>query len=128
MKGEIQTFDFKSTPVRALDRDGQTWFVAADVCRALDISNHRDAVQALEEDERDGVGITDAIGRNQSTVCVSESGLYALIFKSRKPEAKTFRKWVTGEVLPAIRRTGGYAVLTGIGRIQQVLELAICDL
>ena len=59
---------------------------------------------------------------------ISESGLYALIFKSRKPEAKTFRKWVTSEVLPAIRRTGGYAVLTGIGRIQQVLELAIVDL
>lgn len=124
----LQTFDFKSTPVRALDRAGQPWFVAADVCRALDISNHRDAVQALDDDEKDGVGISDAIGRAQSTLCVSESGLYALIFKSRKPEAKAFRKWVTSEVLPAIRRTGGYAVLTGIGRIQQVLELAIVDL
>ncbi len=127
-KNELQTFDFKSTPVRALDRAGQPWFVAADVCRALDIANHRDAVQALEEDEKGGVGISDAIGREQTTLCVSESGLYALIFKSRKPEAKTFRKWVTSEVLPAIRRTGGYAVLTGIGRIQQVLELAIVDL
>lgn len=127
-KNELQTFDFKSTPVRALDRAGQPWFVAADVCRALDIANHRDAVQGLEEDEKGGVGISDAIGREQTTLCVSESGLYALIFKSRKPEAKTFRKWVTSEVLPAIRRTGGYAVLTGIGRIQQVLELAIVDL
>ena len=128
LNSELLTFDFKSTPVRALDRAGQPWFVAADVCRALDIANHRDAVQALEEDERDGVGISDAIGRMQNTVCISESGLYALIFKSRKPEAKTFRKWVTSEVLPAIRRTGGYAVLTGIGRIQQILELAIGDL
>lgn len=127
-KNQLQTFDFKSTPVRALDRAGQPWFVAADVCRALDISNHRDAVQALDEDERDGVGISDAIGREQMTLCISESGLYALIFKSRKAEAKSFRKWVTSEVLPAIRRTGGYAVLTGIARIQQVLELAIVDL
>ena len=128
MKSEIQTFDFKSAPVRVLDRSGQTWFVAADVCRALDISNHRDAVQALDDDEKDGVGISDAIGRSQSTLCVSESGLYALIFKSRKPEAKAFRKWVTSEVLPAIRNTGGFSVLPGIGHIQQVLELAIVDL
>jgi prophage antirepressor-like protein len=124
---EIVTFDFKSSPVRVFDRAGQTWFVAADVCRALDISNHRDAVQGLEDDEK-GVAIADTLGGAQKIQTISESGLYALIFKSRKPEAKAFRKWVTGEVLPAIRRTGGYAVLTGIGRIQQVLELAICDL
>ena len=123
----LQTFDFKSTPVRALDRAGQPWFVAADVCRALDISNHRDAVQALDDDEK-GVANADTLGGVQKTQIISESGLYALIFKSRKPEAKAFRKWVTSEVLPAIRRTGGYAVLTGIGRIQQVLELAIVDL
>jgi prophage antirepressor-like protein len=131
MKGEIQTFDFKSTPVRVWERAGQTWFVAADVCLALEISNHRDAVSGLDEDEREilsNVGNGDVRIPNRGLQIISESGLYALIFKSRKPEAKTFRKWVTGEVLPAIRRTGGYAVLTGIGRIQQVLELAICDL
>ena len=127
-KSELQTFDFQTTPVRVLDRSGQPWFVAADVCRVLDISNHRDALQALDDDEKDGVGITDAIGRTQTTLCVSESGLYALIFKSRKPEAKAFRKWVTSEVLPAIRNKGSFSVLTGIGHIQQVLELAIVDL
>jgi prophage antirepressor-like protein len=123
----LQTFDFKTTPVRALDRGGQPWFVAADVCRVLELSNVTEALRGLDDDELTSELLnSDTQGRTMRLV--SESGLYALIFKSRKPEAKTFRKWVTGEVLPAIRRTGGYAVLTGIGRIQQVLELAICDL
>jgi prophage antirepressor-like protein len=123
----LQTFDFKTTPVRALDRGGQPWFVAADVCRVLELSNVTEALRGLDDDELTSELLnSDTQGRTMRLV--SESGLYALIFKSRKPEAKAFRKWVTGEVLPAIRRTGGYAVLTGIGRIQQVLELAICDL
>lgn len=123
----IQTFDFKSTPVRALDRSGQPWFVAADVCRVLDLSNVTESLRGLDEDELTSELLnSDSQGRTMRLI--SESGLYALIFKSRKPEAKAFRKWVTSEVLPAIRRTGGFAVLPGIGRIQQVLELAIVDL
>lgn len=126
-KNQLQTFDFKTMPVRALDRAGQSWFVAADVCRVLELSNITEALRGLEEDELGSELLnSDTQGRNMRLI--SESGLYALIFKSRKPEAKTFRKWVTSEVLPAIRRTGGYAVLTGIGRIQQILELAIGDL
>lgn len=126
-KNQLQTFDFKSTPVRALDRAGQPWFVAADVCRVLDLSNVTESLRGLDDDELTSELLnSDTQGRTMRLI--SESGLYALIFKSRKPEAKTFRKWVTSEVLPAIRRTGGYAVLTGIGRIQQVLELAIVDL
>ena len=87
--------------------DGLPWFVAADVCRALGIRNNRDAVENLDEDEK-GVANTDTPGGNQDLLTVSESGLYALIFRSRKPEAVRFRKWVTGEVLPSIRRTGSY--------------------
>lgn len=105
----LQTFDFKENPVRVVDRDGQPWFVAADVCRVLEISNARDAISSLEEDER-GVVNADTLGGAQNMNTVSESGLYALIFKSRKPQAKTFRKWVTSEVLPAIRVTGKYEV------------------
>jgi prophage antirepressor-like protein len=123
----LQTFDFKTTPVRALDRGGQPWFVAADVCRVLELSNVTEALRGLDDDELT-LELLNSDTQGRTMRLVSESGLYALIFKSRKPEAKAFRKWVTGEVLPAIRRTGGYAVLTGIGRIQQVLELAICDL
>ena len=94
--------------MRVVLRDGEPWFVAADVCRVLEIGNSRDAVARLDEDERDGVGITDTIGRRQEMTVISESGLYALIFTSRKDAAKRFRKWITAEVIPAIRRTGRY--------------------
>jgi len=102
------TFNASNQQVRTVTLDGQPYFVAKDVCAILGISNHNDAVGRLDEDERDGVGITDPIGREQKATVVNESGLYHLIFQSRKPEAKAFRKWVTSEVLPALRRTGYY--------------------
>lgn len=107
---DLVKFEFQSHEVRTVIIDGEPWFVAKDVCEILEIANARDAVAALDNDEKDGVGITDAIGREQKTTVVSESGLYALIFKSRKPQAKAFRKWVTSEVLPQIRKTGKYEV------------------
>ena len=91
--------------------DGEIYFVAVDVCKVLGIKNHRDAVSGLDGDEKDYVGITDAIGRNRQTLVVNESGLYSLVFQSRKPAAKKFRKWVTSEVLPSIRKNGYYSVL-----------------
>ncbi|MDP1588743.1 MAG: Bro-N domain-containing protein [Prosthecobacter sp.] len=107
----LQTFDFNEAPVRVLLRDEQPWFVAADVCRVLEIVNSRDAVSGLDEDEKATVGNPDSRPGKpgaKSFQVVSESGLYALIFRSRKPEARAFRKWVTAEVLPAIRLTGRY--------------------
>jgi len=102
-------FEFEGIPVRvAVDEGGESWYCAKDVCAILDIKNHRDAVAALDEDERDGVDISDAMGRLQKTAFVSESGLYTLIFKSSKPSARQFRKWVAGEVLPAIRKEGHF--------------------
>lgn len=104
----LSAFDFEGAPVRTIVRESQPWFVAADVCRVLEISNNRDAISSLDEDEK-GVGNTDTLGGQQQMALISESGLYSLIFRSRKPQAKAFRRWVTGEVLPAIRRTGSYA-------------------
>lgn len=106
-------FNFESEcPVRAVIIDGSPWFVAMDVCRAIGIANHRDAVRKLDDDEK-GVGSTDTLGGEQETTIISESGLYTLILRCR--DAVTpgtipyrFRKWVTGEVLPQIRRTGRY--------------------
>ncbi|KKF68281.1 BRO-N domain-containing protein [Citrobacter amalonaticus] len=106
-------FNFESEcPVRAIIIDGTPWFVAMDVCRAIGIANHRDAVRKLDDDEK-GVGSTDTLGGEQETTIISESGLYTLILRCR--DAVTpgtipyrFRKWVTGEVLPQIRRTGRY--------------------
>lgn len=112
MTNNLITFDFEDLPIRVWNHTetGEPWWVAADVCRALDISNHRDAVGRLDEDERDAVGITDAIGREQQTILVNESGLYSLILTSRKPEAKRFKRWITHDVLPSIRKTGSYTM------------------
>lgn len=104
----LQSFGFEDNLVRVVDQSGAPWFVGKDVCNCLEISNSRDAIGRLDEDEKDDVGITDAIGREQETAIVSESGVYALIFSSRKAAAKRFRKWVTSEVLPNLRRDGVY--------------------
>lgn len=85
----------------------EPWFVAADVCNALNIGNVTDAVRRLDEDEK-LTSIVSRAGQNREVNMVNESGLYNLIFQSRKPEAKAFRKWVTSEVLPSIRKTGRY--------------------
>lgn len=104
---ETQSFDFNAKQVRVVSRDGSPWFVAKDVCDVLGISKYRDATARLDEDERGSV-LLDTLGGQQRVSAVSESGLYALIFQSRKAEAKAFRKWVTATVLPAVRKTGSY--------------------
>ncbi|MGN5373289.1 BRO family protein [Sphingomonas hankookensis] len=106
----LQSFGFGDHLVRAIERGGVAWFVANDVCSALEIGNSRQAVSRLEEDERDCVTTNDAIGRDRETTVISESGVYALVFTSRKEAAKRFRRWVTNEVLPAIRTTGRYEI------------------
>lgn len=105
---ELQIFNNEDFEVRATMKDGEPLFVAADVCKALDIQNHIDALKRLDEDEKSGVDLTDPHGRMQITNCVTESGLYALVLGSRKPEAKQFKRWITHDVIPSIRKTGGY--------------------
>lgn len=104
-----QVFQFKQKQkVRAVLIDGEPWFVAADVCESLEFNGRsRDYIRMLDEDEK-GAHILRTLGGDQQVQIVSESGLYSLIFKSRKPEAKAFKKWVTAEVLPAIRKHGRY--------------------
>lgn len=102
-----------SSKIRTVIVDHEPWFVAKDVCSALDLKNSRQVIAELEDDEKQifsnsNVHSTDIKIPNRGLQCVSESGLYLLIFKSRKPEAKTFCKWVTKIVLPAIRKTGSY--------------------
>ena len=93
--------------IRTTVKDGEPLFVAADVCRALEISKYRDAVSRLDEDERGSFEV-DTPGGTQKMTAVTESGLYSLVLGSRKPEAKAFKRWITHEVLPTIRQTGGY--------------------
>ena len=98
---------YKDHPVRIVDRSGEPWFVAKDVCDVLQIKNSRQATSYLDGDERDVITNDTPSGEQEMSV-VSEAGLYSLILRSRKPEAKAFKRWVTHEVLPSIRKTGAY--------------------
>lgn len=109
MTQQIQPFDFEGTQVRTLtDDNGAPWFVARDVCDVLGISNNRDAISQLDDDEKNTVAIADGIPGNPNKTIVNEPGLYSLVLRSRKPEAKAFKRWITHEVIPTIRRHGAY--------------------
>jgi prophage antirepressor-like protein len=104
-----------------VDDAGDPWFVAKDICRVLEIEKYRDAVSRLEEDERGSV-LMDTLGGKQEIATVSESGMYSLIFRSRKPEARRFRKWVTADILPAIRKRGTYVTSAKVEEFHRSLE------
>ncbi|MBR3442179.1 MAG: LacI family DNA-binding transcriptional regulator [Bacteroidaceae bacterium] len=110
-EAKVFTFNENNKPIRVELVDGEPWFVAKDVCDALTLENSRKATASLDDDEKGVSPIVTPSGTQQMTI-VNESGLYNLIFQSRKPEAKKFRKWVTGEVLPSIRKTGRYEAST----------------
>lgn len=106
----LTVFSYGQDEVRTMLVENQPWFASLDVCKILDIADHKTAMNRLDDDEK-GVHTMHTPGGNQSMLCVNEPGLYHLIFTSRKEEARAFRKWVTGEVLPSIRKTGAYAVV-----------------
>lgn len=109
MQYAMQVFeDHENDRFTVIERNGEPWWVLNEICAKVGIANPRDAASRLDDDEKDAVGIPDAIGRTQRMTIINESGLYSVILRSTKPEAKRFRKWVTSEVLPAIRKTGGY--------------------
>lgn len=105
--GGMAVFNYKDSQLRTELRDGEIWFVAKDVCEILEISKHRDAISRLDDDER-GSLLVDTLGGKQEMAAVNEPGLYALVLGSRKPEAKAFKRWITHEVIPTIRKTGAY--------------------
>lgn len=120
---ELIPFHFESNEVRIIkDSHDQPWFIAKDVCAALEHSNYRMAVEILEEDEVRKVYITDSVGRKQETLTINESGLYALIMRSNKPKAKIFRKWITSEVIPSIRKTGEYKLSNNKSKISAATD------
>lgn len=103
----IQIFNYQSNEVRTVEMGGEPWFVLKDVCNILGISKYRDTAARLDADERGSVEV-DTLGGTQQVIAVNESGLYHVILRSDKPEAAPFRKWVTSEVLPNIRKHGAY--------------------
>ena len=114
---QLQIFKYEDEDhldnLTTIDIEGEAWFVASEVCKLLDIKNTSDAVSRLDDDEK-GVSVLPTPSGDQEKLIVSESGLYALVFRSKKPSAKKFRKWVTKEVIPAIRKNGAY----GINRLE----------
>jgi prophage antirepressor-like protein len=144
----VMPFSLDGHSLRVVMRDGEPWFVAADVCKALDIASasqavngraDRDGKDGLDDDER-GTGTVTTPSGDQKMTIVNESGLYNLIFKSRKPEANRFKKWITSEVLPSIRKTGSYgtpkevsvpanyiAALEDLLASKKAEALALCD-
>lgn len=118
MNTEIQTFNFNSTTLRTLtDTAGDPWFVLKDCMSILGLGNPTETVKMFDDDEFSTAEVIDSIGRRQQTYIISEAGLYGLVLKSRKPEAKEFKRWVTHEVLPSIRKHGIYATETTIDKI-----------
>jgi prophage antirepressor-like protein len=104
----IQIFKYENNDVRTVEMNGEPWFVLKDVCAVLGISHITDTAKRMDEDEVGQTEVIDSMGRKQSTYVINESGLYNVILRSDKPEAKPFRKWVTGTVLPSIRKHGAY--------------------
>lgn len=106
MRGEM--FRYEGQPVRVAEVEGEPWFVLADLCRILDLGNPTMVAERVEEDALSTAEVIDSMGRNQTARIVSESGMYEVVLQSRKPEARTFKRWLTSEVIPAIRKHGGY--------------------
>lgn len=104
MTNELQIFNFNGNNIRVIEKDGQPWWIAKDVCEILELSNPTVAIAELEEDER----AKYSLGRQGEANIINEPGLYSLVLRSRKPEAKAFKRWITHEVIPAIRKHGGY--------------------
>lgn len=107
MSNQLQIFNYQSKQVRTVTKDGEPWFVAKDICDILELGNSRMALERLDNDEK-GVSLIDTPGGTQSIQVVNEPGLYVLILGSRKKEAKAFKRWITHEVIPSIRKHGAY--------------------
>lgn len=105
-----QIFNFNGNDVRTINKDGEPWFVLNDVVQVLGLTNARMVKERLHDDVSGTYAIPDALGRPQETTVINEDGLYDTILESRKPEARAFRKWITSEVIPSIRKTGSYSI------------------
>lgn len=109
---ELQIFNYHDKPVRTIEKDGEIWWVLKDVCAVLGINKAVEVAKRLDSDEVDQTDIVDSNGRRQKTYIVNEPGVYKVILRSDKPDAKDMMRWITHEVLPSIRRTGSYSLPT----------------
>jgi prophage antirepressor-like protein len=120
---QIIPFNYKAKTVRVIqDENGDLWWVAKDVCKILGLEDTHKAVQRLEEDEK-GRKIIPTLGGDQEMLVINEPGLYSLMLRSNKPEAKQFKKWVTHDVLPTIRKSGKYEI-QGMSELDLIIRSA----
>jgi prophage antirepressor-like protein len=108
---EITPFNFEGSGIRWTTIGGEAWFAIADLCRVLDHTNPTVAADRLESDDLSFAEVIDSMGRMQRARVTNESGLYELIIRSNKPDARRFRRWITSEVLPSLRKTGEYKIV-----------------
>lgn len=108
MDNNLQTWNYGSSEIRTVEKNGEPWWVLADACKVLELTTPSRVAERLEKDEVSQTHTIDRMGRTQKSTIINESGLYAVILRSDKPQAKPFRKWVTNEVLPSIRKHGAY--------------------
>lgn len=119
---ELSIFRYDGADVRTVMVDGQPWFVLADVARVLGLTNPTAAMGSIDVDDLSTTEVIDSMGRKQRANIMNESGLYSLVFQSRKPGAKDFKRWVTSEVLPAIRETGTYSAAPALSEDEIVRQ------
>lgn len=105
----LQVLNYNQSEVRMVMQNDGPWWVLADVCRVLELKQPHRVATRLDDDERTFLTVVDSAGKHQEMIAVNEPGLYSVILRSSKPEAKTFKRWITHDVLPTIRRTGAYA-------------------
>ena len=124
-ENEIRVWNYESSEVRTVQVNGEPWFVLSDVCKVLELSTPARVAERLEKDEVSQTHTIDRMGREQKTTIINESGLYTVILRSDKPKAKPFRKWVTSEVLPSIRKHGSYSVQSQFADLSPQLQVLI---
>lgn len=124
-ENEIQVWNYESSEIRTVQVNGEPWFVLADVCKVLELSTPARVAERLEKDEVSQTHTIDRMGREQKATIINESGLYTVILRSDKPQAKPFRKWVTSEVLPSIRKHGSYSVQSQFADLSPQLQVLI---
>ena len=124
-ENKIQVWNYESSEIRTVQVNGEPWFVLADVCKVLELSTPARVAERLEKDEVSQTHTIDRMGREQKTTIINESGLYTVILRSDKPQAKPFRKWVTSEVLPSIRKHGSYSVQSQFADLSPQLQVLI---
>lgn len=124
-ENEIQVWNYESSEIRTVQVNGEPWFVGKDVATILGYSNPRDAINKRVDDEDKGVAKCDTLGGVQDLTIINESGLYSLVLSSKLPNAKKFKRWVTLEVLPSIRKHGSYSVQSQFADLSPQLQVLI---